>query len=560
MTPKPRDVALVGAGYWGKNLARTFRDLGVLHTLCDRSPDILRQYDAGYEGILRSESFEAVLDDPRISKVAIAAPAAAHADLARRALEAGKDVYVEKPLCLSVSEGEQLCEVAARCSRVLMVGHLLQYHPCVTKLVGLARAGDLGELRHISSNRLNLGIFRTHENALWSLAPHDVSVILRLAGDVVPSRVRCVGAACVSPPIADMATVTMRFESGLRAKIDVSWLSPWKEQRLVVAGTDGLAVFDDTLPWPEKLKIYRGHVQRDASGNAVARRGPGECIAVEPREPLLAECEHFLEACGSRAAPLTDGREGLRVLRVLAAADASLERDGAEQALAGPAAFFAHPTAVIDPRAQVGPGTKIWHFSHVMEGARVGPGCSLGQNVVVSPGVAVGANVKIQNNVSLYTGLTIEDDAFLGPSCVFTNVSNPRSQVVRRSLYEETRVSRGATIGANATIVCGTSLGRYCFVAAGAVVTRDVPDYALVVGNPARQRGWMSRHGQRLDFGSAAEAVCPESGLRYRLVETASGPQVTCLDLPEESPLPEKLRVGRTAYREFKQGARSGDA
>jgi UDP-2-acetamido-3-amino-2,3-dideoxy-glucuronate N-acetyltransferase len=139
MTPKTHDLALVGAGYWGKNLARAFRDLGVLHTLCDRSPAILRQYDAGYDGILRSESFEAVLDDPRISKVAIAAPAAAHADLARRALEAGKDVYVEKPLCLAVSEGEQLCEVAARCSRVLMVGHLLQYHPCVTKLVDLAR-------------------------------------------------------------------------------------------------------------------------------------------------------------------------------------------------------------------------------------------------------------------------------------------------------------------------------------------------------------------------------------------------------------------------------------
>lgn len=554
MKPKPSDVALIGAGYWGKNLARTFRDLGVLHTLCDRSPEILRQYEAGYEGILRSESFEAVLDDPAITKVAIAAPAAAHAALARRALEAGKDVYVEKPLCMSVSEGEQLCEIAARCSRVLMVGHLLQYHPCVSALVGLVRAGDLGELRHISSNRLNLGIFRTHENALWSLAPHDVSVILRLAGDAVPSHVRCVGAACVSPPIADMATVTMQFESGLRAKIDVSWLSPRKEQRLVVAGTDGIAVFDDTLPWAEKLKIHWGHVQRDASGNPVAHRGPGECVAVEQREPLLAECEHFLASCVSGTTPLTDGHEGLRVLRVLAAADESLKRDGAEQTLAGRASFFSHPTAVIDPRAEVGPGTKIWHFSRVMEDARVGPGCSLGQNVVVSPGVAVGANVKIQNNVSLYTGLTVEDDAFLGPSCVFTNVSNPRSQVVRRSLYEVTRIRRGATIGANATIVCGTTLGRYCFVAAGTVVTRDVPDYALVVGNPARQKGWMSRHGQRLKFGSDAEAACPESGLRYRLVETVQGPRISCVDLPEDAPLPETLCVGHIGYREFKQG------
>lgn len=560
MSQKTRDLALVGAGYWGKNLARTFRDLGVLHTLCDRSPDILRQYDAGYEGITRSESFNAVLADAAITKVAIAAPAACHHDLARRALEAGKDVYVEKPLCMTVAEGEALCGTAARHSRVLMVGHLLQYHPCVSALVALVRAGDLGEVQFISSNRLNLGIFRTHENALWSLAPHDVSVILRLAGDAVPSSVRCVGAACISPPIADMATVTMRFASGLRAKIDVSWLSPWKEQRLVVAGADGLAVFDDTLPWPEKLKIHRGHIRRDAAGSPVAHRAPGEPVAIEQREPLLAECEHFLEVCESRAAPLTDGHEGLRVLRVLAAADESLRRDGAEQSPAVPPVFTAHPTAVIDVRSQVGPGAKIWHFSQVMEHARVGADCILGQNVVISPHVTLGANVKVQNNVSLYTGLTVEDDAFLGPSCVFTNVSNPRSQVVRRSLYEKTLVRRGATVGANATIVCGITLGRYSFVAAGAVVTKSIPDYALVVGNPARQTGWMSRHGHRLDFRSSAVATCPESGLRYRLEETADGPRVACLDLPEDSPLPENLRIGRTAYRDFKQDAKGGHA
>lgn len=179
--------------------------------------------------------------------------------------------------------------------------------------------------------------------------------------------------------------------------------------------------------------------------------------------------------------------------------------------------YFAHPTAVIDPGAQIGAGSKIWHFCHVMEGTKLGAGCSLGQNVFVASGVVLGRNVKVQNNVSIYAGVTCEDDVFLGPSMVFTNVINPRSAVNRKNAYLQTLVRRGATIGANATIVCGHTIGRFAFIGAGAVVTRDVPDYALVVGNPARQTGWMSENGQRLHFDAAGLAVCPESGARYRL-------------------------------------------
>lgn len=211
--------------------------------------------------------------------------------------------------------------------------------------------------------------------------------------------------------------------------------------------------------------------------------------------------------------------------------------------------YFAHPTAVVDEPCEIGEGTKIWHFCHVQSGARIGRRCSFGQNCYVASEVVIGDNVKVQNNVSIYTGTVIEDDVFLGPSCVLTNVTNPRSQVNRHALYERTLLRRGCSVGANATIVCGTTIGRYAFIAAGAVVTKDVPDYALMAGVPARQVGWMSRHGHRLRFDAEGLATCPESGLRYRL---AAG-SVTCLDVGEDSPLPETLAVGSAPYRRFKK-------
>lgn len=182
-----------------------------------------------------------------------------------------------------------------------------------------------------------------------------------------------------------------------------------------------------------------------------------------------------------------------------------------------PSSFYAHGTAVIDPGCDIGEGTKIWHFSHIMSTCKIGKNCNIGQNVVVSPGVVLGNNVKVQNNVSVYTGVTCEDDVFLGPSMVFTNVTNPRSAVNRRGNYEKTLVKQGASIGANATIVCGNTIGRFAFIGAGTVVVKDVPDYALVIGNPGRQRGWMSEFGHRLDFDANGQAVCAESGQKYEL-------------------------------------------
>lgn len=210
--------------------------------------------------------------------------------------------------------------------------------------------------------------------------------------------------------------------------------------------------------------------------------------------------------------------------------------------------YTAHDTAVIDEGAKIGPGTRVWHFAHICAGAEIGSHCSFGQNTMVAPKVTIGNNVKVQNNVAIYTGTVVEDDVFLGPSCVLTNVSNPRSQVSRRSLYEGTLIRRGATIGANATIVCGVTLGRYCFISAGAVVTKDVPDYAMILGVPGKQRGWMSRHGHPLkERDEEGNYLCPESGYRYQEAEN----HLRCLDLDEESSLPENLAVGTKAYRNF---------
>jgi len=198
--------------------------------------------------------------------------------------------------------------------------------------------------------------------------------------------------------------------------------------------------------------------------------------------------------------------------------------------------YYVHPSAYVDEPCEVGPGTKIWHFCHIMPHAKIGPNCNLGQNVFVASGVVIGANVKIQNNVSVYAGVELEDDVFCGPSCVFTNVINPRSQIVRHGQYQRTLVRRGATIGANATIVCGVTIGQYAFIGAGAVVTHDVPDYALMVGVPARHAGWMSRHGHRLPGpGGDGIMICPETGWRYREVEPGV---LRCLDWPEDEPLP----------------------
>ena len=437
-----------------------------------------------------------------IQGVVIATPAETHFALAREALLADKHVYVEKPLVLDEREAGELIDLAHERGRVLMVGHLLQFHPVFIRLKEMASAGELGRINYIYSHRLNLGKIRREENILWSFAPHDISMILALAGEP-PESVLATGGNYLHQRIADVTTTHLSFASGLKAHIFVSWLHPFKEQKLVVVGDRKMAVFDDTRPWGEKLMLYPHEIRWEGNVPVPARAEP-ELPEIPEAEPLRRECEHFLHCMETGEVPLTDGREGLRVLRVLKAAQRSLDagptsvplkRDRpAEES----APSFVHETAVVDPDVRIGEGTRIWHFSHVLSGSRIGDGCTVGQNVVVGPSVEIGKHCKIQNNVSVYQGVTLEDGVFCGPSMVFTNVFNPRAEIRKMDQVRPTRVRRGATIGANATVVCGVTIGRYAFVGAGAVVTRNVADNALVLGNPARQVGWVCNCGERL--------------------------------------------------------------
>jgi UDP-2-acetamido-3-amino-2,3-dideoxy-glucuronate N-acetyltransferase len=545
-------VAVVGMGYWGKNLVRNFYELGALSAVCDSNQAVETSCKREYANVRFCKEFGSVLSDANIAAVALATPAVTHYEMARAALEAGKDVFVEKPLAIDVGQGRELVELAKQRQRILMVGHILRYHPAIVKLQELVRSGALGKIQCLYSNRLNIGKIRTEENILWSFAPHDISVMLSLLNES-PNHVSSQGGAYLSRNVFDVTLSQFEFAGGVHAHIFVSWLHPFKEQRLVVIGSEKMAVFDDTAE--HKLVLYSHKVEwKDRVPIAV--KAKGENMILENREPLKAECQHFLDSVASRTSPLTDGEEGLRVLSVLDACQRSLMKGGAVIATCAtgyPAKappYFVHESAYVDEGAEVGAGTKVWHFSHVMKGARIGERCVIGQNVNVDGGTVIGNNVKIQNNVSVYTGVVIEDDVFLGPSCVLTNVTNPRAQVNRHSQYERTALKRGCTIGANATIVCGVTIGRYAFVAAGSVVTKSVPDYALVLGNPARRVGWMSRHGHRLGEADAQGIMrCPEHGFRYK--ETQSG-VLQCLDLDEEAPLPSEASKSSKSYKELK--------
>lgn len=509
---KPQ-VAVLGCGYWGKNLVRNFYELGALHTVCDPRQQALEEAKSKYDVRLVAE-VESVLSDPEIDAVVIAAPAVQHYDLARRSLVAGKDVYVEKPLALHADEGRKLAALAAEQKKVLMVGHILQYHPAILQLKRMIRDGELGQIQYIYSSRLNLGKLRTEENILWSFAPHDISAILYLLEET-PVRVSSHGGSYLNSQIFDTTLTTCDFRSGVKAHIFVSWLHPFKEQKLAIVGSKKMAVFDDVEP-ERKLTLYSHRIDW-LNRVPVAHRDGGQSVPLSKEEPLRRECEHFLECVQARQTPRTDGESGAQVLEVLEACERSLLEKGNAVEVAPPiASYYAHPTAVIDEGAEIGERTKIWHFSHIMSQSRLGNNCNLGQNVVISPGVTVGNNVKIQNNVSVYTGVELEDDVFCGPSMVFTNVINPRSHIVRKNEYRRTLVKRGASIGANATVVCGSTLGQYCFVAAGAVVTRDVPDYALVMGVPAERVGWMCYCGVRLP-SLQGEIQCSACERTYRI-------------------------------------------
>jgi UDP-2-acetamido-3-amino-2,3-dideoxy-glucuronate N-acetyltransferase len=520
------NVAVIGTGYWGNNLVRNYAELGALKLICDKSETLLDKLKKRHPQIETCLALNDVLGRADIEGVAIATPAETHFTLAREALLAGKHVYVEKPLVLLESQAVELINLAQEQKLTLMVGHLLQYHPAFVRLKELASAGELGRINYIYSHRLNLGKIRREENILWSFAPHDISMILALAGEE-PESVLATGGNYLHRKIADVTTTHLEFPSGLKAHIFVSWLHPFKEQKLVVVGERKMAVFDDTRPWNEKLLIYP-HEIKWQNYIPVPSTATPEYVTVTEMEPLKLECEHFLSCIATGQPPMTDGQEGLRVLRILNSSQRSLNEYGKKieikfspqaKTAAPPdyaeaeTSYYVHPTAVVDDNVSIGEGTRVWHFSHILSGAAIGKKCNIGQNVVIGQDVVIGNSCKVQNNVSIYKGVTLEDNVFCGPSVVFTNVFNPRAHISRMSELRPTLIRKGATLGANCTVVCGHTVGLSAFVGAGAVITKDVPDYALMMGNPARQTAWMCECGEKLP----KNLKCPACKKRYSL-------------------------------------------
>lgn len=519
-------VGFAGMGYWGKNILRNLYELGILHTACDSNPEAVYEWRKKFPDVNFTTSFNEMLQNPGIKAIAVATPAATHYEMAKKILMVGKDVFIEKPLALTVGEGEELVELAEQGKRILMVGHILQYHPAVIKLKELISSGELGKIQYIYSNRLNIGKLRTEENILWSFAPHDISVILMLLGEE-PLKVSAFGGEYLSRGICDTTLTTLEFKNGVKGHIFVSWLHPYKEQKLIVVGSKAMVVFDDVSV--EKLFIYPHKIEWKDGKIPVAQKAECRVVPVENKEPLKEELKYFIECVLERKRPKTDGYEGLRVLKILSLAEGFLLKETAvSQKEEQTKNYLVHESSYIDEDVEIGERTKIWHFSHILRGSNIGENCIIGQNVVIGPDVTIGNMCKIQNNVSIYKGVTLEDEVFCGPSCVFTNVYNPRAFIERKHEFRQTLVKKGATIGANATVLCEHTIGRYAFVGAGAVVTKDVPDYALVVGNPARIVGWMCECGTKLDFNNnmTASCVCGKSydkkGEKVNLIELDS--------------------------------------
>lgn len=528
-------VCVVGAGRWGKNHVRSLYDMGALGGVVETDPRRVVELKEQYPGIPVYADLSEALD--LFSGFTVATPAGTHFEIARSILQKKRHVLVEKPLALTTGEAEELEKLAGEQGVNLMVGHVLLFHPAIQKIKQLIQEGKIGRLQYLYSNRLNLGAVRTEENALWSFAPHDISIFHDLIGER-PVSVSASGGMFLQPHIHDSTITVLQYPRNIVGHIFVSWLHPFKEHRLVIIGSKGMFSFEDSSEAKEILFYEKGIDW--LKGEPIPRNGPTEVIAYEKALPLTRELEYFVEHLDGRPVEISTGRIGVEVLKVLERATVQLQKPLApavqnKAAMSGKPVFV-HSTASVDEGAEIGEGTSLWHYSHVMKGARIGRDCKFGQNTHVAGGAVIGNQVKVQNNVSIYSGVVIEDDVFLGPSCVFTNVLNPRAEINRRNQYQMTLLRKGVTVGANATIVCGTEIGRYAFIAAGAVVTRDVPDYALMIGVPARQAGWMSRHGHRLpDPDRSGMMVCPESGLRYCVSETG---ELKCLDVKEEVALP----------------------
>ncbi len=525
-------VCVVGAGRWGQNHVRTLNELDHLAGLVDANPERLEHFKEKIPHLKTYATLDGALAEG-FDGFTVATPAHTHYAIARKILEAGFPALVEKPMALSSADAKELARVAREHGQQLMVGHLLLFHPAIVKIKELIDSGKIGKVQYIYSNRINLGTVRTEENILWSFAPHDISIFQFFLG-TKPIEVISRGGAFLQPGIHDTTMTMLTYPGNVMCHNYVSWLHPFKEHRIVVIGSKGMLSFEDTGEH-KPLRFYEKGIDW-VNGEPIKRDGPTEEIEYEDAAPLAAELSYFVENMHGTIAR-ADAQNAIEVLEILEQATEGLEREqngaGLTESTGGttpnvdPSATiddgaFVHPSSYVDANVSIGARTKIWHYCHVQAGAKIGAGCSLGQSVNIGNNVKIGDGVKIQNNVSVFEGVELEDHVFCGPSMTFTNVSTPRAKYPTGSdTYGTTLVREGASIGANATIVCGHTVGRHAFIAAGAVVTKDVPDYAFMIGVPARQQGWVTEGGERMPDGFEGEFKCATSARSYRV--TSSG-------------------------------------
>lgn len=513
------NLAVVGGGYWGRNLIREFYALNVLKIICDIDDSTFEFYREKYPEVIVTKDWAMVLQDSNINSVCISIPEIYHYEYAKSAILAGKDVFLEKPMCLTVAEAEDLHRIVTASDRILMVGLVFNYHPAFVKMRHLVKTGLIGKIQHVMSNRTAFGVYKPETGLIWDLGVHDVSFISSLLDDYKPDVVSCQKAGhLVNHNNQDSIRMTMYYEKlDVYAEIYVSRLHPVPDKRIIIIGTDGIFVFDLN---DKQLLLFesRQNINKAISTRTLFDNVEPQNIPYDTTSALECECRTFIECCRTRTQPITDSMESLRVIKILT----QFENSGTKYSV-NMNDVYINPTAMVQSGAKIGSGTKIWHWCHIMQ-AIIGKDCNIGQCCFIESGVQLGNRVRVKNNISLYDGVVCEDDVFLGPSCVFTNDLFPRNRsICPPKAIRQTYIETGASIGANATIVCGNRLGKYCLIGAGSVVIHDVKPYALMVGNPARQIGWVSKFGTKLklplktELGESITLYDNETGETYLL-------------------------------------------
>lgn len=517
-----KKICVVGAGRWGKNHIRTLEALGTLGGIVESDEATLALFREKYPDVKTFTSVSEAIKE-NFDGYTIASSAETHYEIGKAILNSGKPVLIEKPFTLTTEDTHKLVELAKKMNVRLMVGHVMLFHPAIHKIKEEIDAGKIGKLQYIYSNRLNLGTVRTEENILWSFAVHDISIFQFLIGGV-PEEVISRGGAYLQPHIHDTTMTTLRYPDNIVGHIFVSWLHPFKEHRIVVIGSKGMLSYEDSST--DKNILYYEKGIDWVQGEPIKRDGPTEVIPYQKDMPLTLEIKHFVENLDNPKAEICGPDNAIEVMDILEIATKSLLGDNPISSLDtvkneksdNKKKYFVHESSYVDDNVEIDEGTKVWHFSHVQSNSKIGKKVSIGQNVNIAGNVKIGNFVKIQNNVSVYEGVELEDYVFCGPSMVFTNVLDPRCKYPQcgSDFYHKTLVKEGASIGANATIVCGNTIGRHAFIGAGSTVTKDVKDFALMYGNPARQHGWVCECGEKLG-DVKGETKCTRCGLEYKL-------------------------------------------